>query len=145
MVGATSSRAVAEQVGAFSMGDEAAGDDLGQAFGRGRCVLFDGDDRQHEAIFREMPAVADDDVFDDVVDASRNRCRRGPRCTLPALRAPWWSITRVSAGFQDESFLQAQMTEVLASRGVLRELPVLSMAGMKCGRTRLRISCSSSR
>ena len=48
---------------------EAAHDDLGRAFDEAGA-LVDGDDGQDDAVFGEVLAVADDDVFDDVDGAA---------------------------------------------------------------------------
>src|SRR5262245_98678 len=82
--------------------DKSACDDLGLRLDLA-CVLIDGNDRHHYAVFGKQPAVSDDDVFDDLVH--RPGVNTNPTYIYSACAARATAIKLQDiAAFQQESF-----------------------------------------
>ena len=115
-----------QQVRAVFKRHEPAAHDLGQRFALAG-VLVDGDDRQHEAVFGQMPAVANDDVLHHFVDGAGIDAHAADRDLLAFARAVADRLP-ASRPFPARRFLRdPRSRRCWASAGVPGQLPVFAV------------------
>ncbi len=105
--------------------DKAAADDLRQTLAL-PGVLVDGDDGEHETVFGEMTAVANDQVLDHLVERTAVDAHAADGDALSLAGAAGIQLQRL-ARFEHKSLLQTGVPQVLGQLGMLGQLPVLAM------------------
>ena len=106
---------------------EASAHNLGKPFAPAR-VLIDRDDRQYKAVFRQMAAITDDDVFNHVVKRAGIDADPADGNALTPAGAESVDLKRV-AGFENKCVFESSKSEVLCERSVPRQLAILAMNG----------------
>src|ERR1019366_6943791 len=89
-------------------------------------VFINRDDRQHNAVFRNQPAIAHHHVADDFAYRARIDADTAPRHAAGSARALEIEFQHV-AGFENERFLQTHVAQVIREARVFRELSVLTV------------------
>src|SRR5262249_41807067 len=114
-----------DEFGAFACDSEAAADDLRQAFDTPGMAV-DGDDGQHDAVFREMRAIAKHPVLHRVVDAAGIDASAAGRYSTGFARAVMVDLQNL-AGIHHEGLFQPDVTKVLGEARVFRKLAELAV------------------
>src|SRR5215471_1796023 len=121
-----------DKVGALARNCESAAHDFGQAFDAAR-VAVDGDDGEHDAVFGEMPAVADHHLLHHVIHAAGVDADAAGGHGAGFARALAVDLEDL-AGIHHEALFESGVSQVLGEAGMLGELAELAVDGHEVAR-----------